>query len=259
MTSLDPRPFYRAGAVGASLQLLSLAVLVTVGIVLGPRPETAAEAFATYQDGPLHLVLRGDLVIVGLLLTPYLLTAPALFLALRRVGFAVAAFAALFTVIAVVGAIASESTFSLLHLAERYVSAASEAQRAALLAAAEAVVATDLWNASAGYFGGFLLQGAGVAFSLLMLLSDRFHRLTTWSGLLGNGSDLLQHAIHPFLPTVASAIAIGMGLVYLVWYPMLAWDFARLARVEHAPEGPRRAGTPSPATPSTAAGSPRPR
>jgi len=202
-------------------------------------------------------VLRGDLVIVGLLLAPYLLTAPALFLALRRTGFAVAAFAALFTVIAVVGAIATESTFSLLHLAERYVSASSEAQRAAMLAAAEAVVAADLWNASAGYFGGFLLQGAGVAFSLLMLRSDRFHRLTAWSGLLGNGSDLVQHAIHPFMPAAASAIAIGMGLVYLVWYPMLAWDFARLGRVEHAPPGPRRAATPSTGTPSPAAGSAR--
>lgn len=125
MTSLDPRPFYRAGALGAALQLLALVVLVAVGIALGPRPETAAEAFAA------------------------------------------------------------------------------------------------------------------------------------WSGLLGNGFDLVQHAIHPFMPAVASAIAIGMGLLYLVWFPMLAWDFARLARVEHAPSGPRGAGTPSPGTPRAATGSAR--
>ena len=230
MTPIDARFFYRSGAVGAALQLLSLAAMIVAGLALGPRPETAAAAFAAYHDGPWHLALRGDLLLVGLLIVPYLLTAPALFLALRRTGFAVAAFATLFTVIAVVGAVATESTFSLLHLAERSAAASGEAQRAALLAAAEAVIAADLWNATAGYAGGFLLQGSGVAFSLLMLRSDRFHRLTAWSGLLGNGFDLVQHAIHPFLPAVASTIAMGMGILYVVWFPMLAWDFARLAQ-----------------------------
>ena len=185
MTPFYPRPCYRAGALGAALQLLSLDVLVTAGIVLGPRPASAAEAFGAYEDGPLHLLLRGDLVVFGLLLAPYLLTATALFLALRRTGPAVATFAALLTAIAAVGAIATGSTFSLLRLAEHHVSASSEAQRAALLADAEAVVAADLWS--------------------------------------------------------ASAFAIGLGLLYLVWFPMLAWDFARLARAEHAPTGPRQA------------------
>ena len=49
-------------------------------------------------------------------------------------------------------------------------------------------------------------------------------------GLAANGLDLVQHGLHPLLPGVSVWITPVMGVFYLVWFPMLAWDLTRLAR-----------------------------
>jgi hypothetical protein len=66
--------------------------------------------------------------------------------------------------------------------------------------------------------------------SAIMLRSKDFHKVTAYSGLLGNAFDLTQHILHPFLPSVSASISMFMGLFYFVWFPMLAWDLWRLAR-----------------------------
>ena len=173
--------------------------------------------------------LRGDfllLILIGL----YLGTFPALYVALRRLSPVYAALATLFTIMAVVGTFATESSFSLLHLGEQYVNADSDAVRTQLQAAGEAVIASDMWNSSAAYMGGILLQGSGVMISVIMLRSKDFSKITAYAGLLGNGFDLIQHVIHPFVPAISAGIAIFMGLFYFVWYPMLARDFLTLGK-----------------------------
>jgi hypothetical protein len=99
-----------------------------------------------------------------------------------------------------------------------------------LLGAGEAVLASGMWNSSAAYISGILLQGAGVIISLVMLRSKDFHKVTAYAGLLGNGLDLIQHVLHPFAPSISETIQMVMGLFYIIWYPMLAWDFFKLAR-----------------------------
>jgi hypothetical protein len=172
--------------------------------------------------------LRGDALLL-VLTALYLGTAPALYAALRRQSPVFSALAALFTVLAVVGAFATESTFSLLHLGRQF-AAASDPHRSRLIAAAEAVIASDMWNGTAGYMGGILLQGSGVMISIIMLRSKDFSKVTAWAGLLGNGFDLVQHVLHPFVPSVAGPIQTVMGVFYVVWYPMLARDLFRLVR-----------------------------
>jgi hypothetical protein len=85
-----------------------------------------------------------------------------------------------------------------------------------------------MWNSSAAYMSGILLQGAGVVISLIMLKSNDFSKVTAYSGLLANGLDLVQHIIHPFAPPASAIISSIMGLFYLVWFPMLGWDLLRL-------------------------------
>jgi hypothetical protein len=63
-----------------------------------------------------------------------------------------------------------------------------------------------------------------------MLRTTKFSKVTAISGLLGNGLDLVQHVLHLFVPTLSTPIQAFMGIFYLVWFPMLAWDFFRLAR-----------------------------
>jgi hypothetical protein len=227
-TSKEINGLYRIGGVAVALQLVVILGYAVVGAVLGTKPASAEAYFSIYLESPAAAVLRGDfllLILIGL----YLGVFPALYVALRRESPIYAALATLFTIMAVAGTFATESTFSLHHLGSQFVTA-SEAQRSQLIAAAEAVIAADMWNSSAGYIGGILLQGSGVMISVIMLRSKDFSKVTAYAGLIGNGIDLIQHILHPFAPSIAAPVQMFMGIFYFVWFPMLARDFFRLAK-----------------------------
>jgi hypothetical protein len=225
--------FYHIGGVAAWLQLIITVALIAVTFVVGGKPASAEEYFTVYGGSKLVGLLRDDiasLIVVGL----YLGTVPALYLALRRVDNVVATFAALFSLIVVVLTFATHTGFSMMYLSDRYAAAATAAERAGLLAAGEAVIASDIWNSTGGYMSGILLQGAGVLFSLVMLRSGDFGKITAWAGLLANGIDLLQHVLHPFAPALSVTILYFSGPFYLLWFPLLGRDLLRLARRQKA-------------------------
>jgi hypothetical protein len=225
----ESRSLYTIGGVAALLQPLTVVAFTVVIATLGPKPTSGEEYSAIQQSSRLTSILRSDfltLILIGL----YLGTFPALYLALRHVSPVYSALAALFTLIAVTVSFAGESTFSLLRLGDQYAAATTAAQRAQLLAAAEAVIASDLWNSSGAYASGILLQGAGVMISVIMLRSTDFTKVTAYAGLLANGVDLVQHVIHPFAPSISGVLTTVMGPFYLVWFPMLARDLLRLGR-----------------------------
>jgi hypothetical protein len=222
------RSLYTIGGIAAILQLVSILTYSVVIGVLGPKPASAAEYFDRYQRSPAEAFWRGDFLLM-ILIGLYLGTFPALYAALRDLSPVYTALATIFTLIAVTGSFATESSFSLLYLGDKFV-AASAAQRMQLLAAGEAVIAADMWNTSAGYMGGILLQGSGVLISAIMLRSRDFSKVTAYTGLLGNGFDLIQHVLHPFAPSISGFITTFMGMFYFVWFPMLGWDLFRLAK-----------------------------
>jgi hypothetical protein len=220
---------YTIGGISALIQLTAILTYTVVMGVLGPKPASAEEYFAAFQSAPLAAMIRGDFLLL-FLIGGYFGTFPALFLSLRKVSPAAAMFATLFTFVAVTVCFATESTFALRHLAGQYAAAATDLQRSQLLAAGEAIIASDMWNSSGAYVSGLLMQGGGVIISLIMLRSKEFSKLTAIAGLLGNALDLTQHLLHPFAPSISAPIQMLMGPFYLVWFPMLARDFFRLAK-----------------------------
>jgi hypothetical protein len=219
---------YPIGGIAALIQLAAILTYTVVMAVLGTKPASAEEYFVIHQSNPLAAVLRGDFLLL-FLIGGYFGTFPALYLSLRKISPAAAMFATLFTFVAVTVCFATESTFALSHLAEQYVVAVTDDQRAQLLAAGEAVIASDMWNSSGAYVSGILMQGGGIIISLVMLRSRDFSKVTAVAGLLGNALDLTQHLLHPFAPSISAPIQMLMGPFYLVWFPMLARDFFRLA------------------------------
>lgn len=228
-TNFNPKSLYLIGGVSALAQLASILALIVVQAALGPKPAGADEYFAIYEQNPFEMLLRGDFLLL-FLLGAYLGTFPALYIALKRFSPVAVFYAAILTVIAVVGFFNGESTFALYHLGGQYAGATSEAVRAQLLAAGQAVIASDSWNSSAAYLGGIMLQGSGIIVSLVMLRSRDFSKVTAISGLLGNALDLVQHILHPFAPSFSAPIQMFMGIFYFVWFPMLARDFFKLAK-----------------------------
>jgi len=230
-TNNDLKNIYKVGAIAVLIQLATILLLLITSFALGlePRPTTVAEFYAMYNESKLTGMLRDDFTSL-ILIAMYLGSAPALFFALRAQNFTVAFISTIMMLSGTVGAFAVHAGFSMMHLSDLYAAAATEAHRAQLLAAGEAVLASDMWNSTAGYMGGILLQGPGVVLSLLMLRNKDFSKVTAISGLLGNGLDLIQHLFHPFAPEISGLIQPVMGIFYLVWFPALARDLLRLAR-----------------------------
>ena len=218
------------GGISALLQFVAVITLIVVTVTLGPKLESIDEYFSVYQQNPLVGFLRDDLLNL-ILITLYLGTVPALYSTLKRINPLYTSLATLFTFIAVTVSFAGNSDFSMYHLSDQYSAATSEMQRIQIMAAGEAIIASDMWHSMGGYMVGILLQGSGMLISIIMLKSSEFSKITAIAGLLGNGFDLLQHLIHPFAPAISESIMIVMGPFYLAWFPLLARDLFRLRHI----------------------------
>ncbi len=223
--------FYRAAAVAAFAQL----GIIFTFFLTGFPPDTAAEVFALYQDQPLTRLTHNEFGTLALIAL-YLVTAIAVWGALRRAHGPWAAVATAGILVAVGATFAVHSGHSLIGLAERHAAATSTEERAALIAAGEAVIAGDLWHSTAGFTCGILLQGGSVLIGVLMLRSSPFSRWTAWLCILANAMDLCQHLLHAVAPGVASVIQMTMGVFYIPFFPLLGRDLWRLARSAAAPE-----------------------
>jgi hypothetical protein len=223
------RSLYKIGGVAVLLQLACLVFYGIVSFTLGPKPGTVEEYFTGYQANQLAGLLRSDLLML-ILIALYLGTFPALYVALRPISPVYTAMATLFTLMAVTVCFATNSDFSMMYLSQQHAAATTAIQQSQLLAAGEAVIASNMWNSSGAYMSGLLLQGAGVMISVIMVRSKDFSKVTAYAGLLANGFDLTQHVLHPFAPSLAAIPMMMAGPFYLVWFPMLARDLFRLGR-----------------------------
>lgn len=219
---------FQIGGLSAWVQLSWLLILIIVSSTLGTSPETVEGYFSMYAENPLLGLLRDDVTSLILILL-YIGLMPGIVLALWREKPVIILFITLFTALVVITSVATQSSFALLHLAERYAVAETAAEQNQLLAAGEAVLATNMWNSTSGFVNGILLQGSGVMLSFVMLRSRKFGTLTGYAGIIANGFDLLQHVLHLFAPAAAGIIITLAGPFYLLWYPLMGRDLLRLA------------------------------
>lgn len=114
-------------------------------------------------------------------------------------------------------------------LSDRFAATTDPAQKIQLLAAGEAILASDLWHGSGAILGGILMQTGALLVSLRMLGSKSFSTLTTWLGIIMFGLDLAHLLIAFFLPAGGVILMAIAGTLYLGWFPLLARDLFRLA------------------------------
>ena len=201
------------------------AVLIVVQIivfVLWPPPATAIEHLALMHDRPLLGFLSLDLlyVIDNVLLIPILL---ALFVGLRRFDESVMAIGATLGFVGVAALFASNPAANMHYLAARFATAGSEAERAALLAAGEAMLAVNVGTA---YHVSLILGSVAlVVISIVMLRSGSFSRPTAVLGILAN---VLAFGL--YLPVVGIYVLLFSTVLLLGWYVLIAAGFLQLGR-----------------------------
>jgi hypothetical protein len=119
---------------------------------------------------------------------------------------------------------AANISLTMLSLSQRYAAAASEAQKADLLAAGQSLLAANDPLAAFPGMGAVVsllrIALAGLIFSALML---RTHRTTAIVGLLASGCDLAYCLTFPLSPALPVYLFLAAaGLFWMVWHLLVA-------------------------------------
>lgn len=231
------RLFSLAGTAAVILLIYSLVTMVLL-IAVGGQPESVQEGFRMLQENRLVGLLRLDLLTI-LILPLYYLLYVAFYSALRNAHPGHTTLALVLGCAGVTLVLATPSAFSWLMLSDKFAAATSETDKTVLLAAGEAILASDLWHGSGAILGGLLGQIGMFMVALLMLRSHVFGRATAWVGAVTHGLDLLHILVAIFLPAAGAGLMFIAGPLYLVWFPLLARDLFRLGRTHSVMEETR--------------------
>jgi hypothetical protein len=204
--------------VGGAAALIMIAITLTQGVVFSISPPpykgTAVDWFALFQKNAL-LGLLGFEVLLIVYVGLSTLVSLALFVALRRTS---PTLTAIFLVLSVIGSMAfisARPALEMLSLSNQYAAATTDAQRAAFLAAGEAMVAVFRGTA---YLASYLLGSiTGLIIGAVMLRTIIFGRAIPY---LRIASSVLDFGL--FVPTVGIFISLFSVVCLLLFNILIA-------------------------------------
>jgi hypothetical protein len=221
--------FKLCGWIAVIQVVYSLATMVIL-VLLGTPPTTAAEAFDMLKENRFVALLRLDILTVLVYMPLFYMLLLGLYAALKETHLIPATIAVLLGFAGVTLFLATPSVFSWLALSDKFAAATNEAQKNLLLAAGEAILASDMWHGTGAIIGGILIQVATTLISITMLSSKAFGKSTAYVGIFAHGLDLARLLIGFLIPAGGFILMAIAGPLYLVWFPLLARDFFRLGR-----------------------------
>jgi hypothetical protein len=217
------RDLYWIAGLAALLTALFIPIQIVV-FVVWPPPSTVTGWFTLFHNNRLLGLLDMDLLILVevVLLIPILL---ALYVVLRRVTPSFTALATTLGLVGIVAYFASNPAFSMVTLSDQYAAATTDAQRSALLAAGQAMLATYSGTAFDAYY--LLASVALVMISTVMLRTNVFSKATAYIGILANAL-----ALGLFVPTVGLLLSLVSVIPFLlIWYILLARRLFQLSKL----------------------------
>ncbi len=200
---------YTIGGAAALFGVAMIPVQLFV-FITWPPPDTALGWFALFQSNK----LAGLLAFEGLFVVNAVFgiaTTLALYVALRRFNESWMAIALGLGLLEAVAFIAARPAMEMLFLSDQYAAAATEAQRALLLAAGEAQWAT--FHGTAFHVGYNIFSIYFLIVPLVMLRSNVFGKVTVFTGIL---AALLNWGL--YVP------GLGLYLSILSVFPLALWD-----------------------------------
>ncbi|NDJ63027.1 MAG: DUF4386 family protein [Chloroflexi bacterium] len=229
------RPFFRVGGIVA---LLTVGVAITEIIVTffpngaGEGIVTAADWFALFQADPFMGLRNLGLLNIGFFALGVVVYV-ALYGALQRVSRGWVTLALITYCVGAAVFFATNRALPMLQLANHHATAATEAQRSALLAAGEAMLAVGQSH-TPGTFLAFALAGAaGFMLSLMILRSNIISKASAYIGLVGFSLLLIYDFGASFLsspPDFILMIALPGGILSMVWYVTVGRSLLALSR-----------------------------
>ncbi|NPV00474.1 MAG: DUF4386 domain-containing protein [Brevinematales bacterium] len=209
-------------AIFAAIYMIAVIPVQAVIFMVSPPPQTVIDFFTLFQQNRLLGLLDLDL----LLTIDYLLIIPmyiAIYVVLRRDEKSWSTLALILGIVSIVLYIVSrEATFTMMSLSDQYFAAATDAQKNALLAAGQTLLA--IYNGSTFDISYILGATTTLIISILMLRSRFFRKPVAVTGIIT--------ASMMFIPPTAGTIGIWVSMLSLiptiVWLVFMARDFVRL-------------------------------
>lgn len=211
--------------------------VVEIGITFLPGGnvvcETVFDWFALFQNNP-FMGLRN----LGLLNIFFNALAIPTFLALYGVhrqhnSRMLALLAMIVSFIGVAVFYATNRAFAMLDISQQYALATTEAQKAILAAAGQAMLSVGKSHTPGTFIAFFLSEAAGVLISIAMLRGKLFSSLNAYAGILGFGFLLIFEILTSFwLPLQGIAMILAMlgGILNIVWDILLARKLFQLSK-----------------------------
>jgi hypothetical protein len=210
----------KAGGVASFIFILYSLITMVILSVFGGQPGTALEAFSMLQTNRILGLLRMDLLTV-IFIPLYYLIFLGIFLALNGKNSASSIIALISVFVGVTLLLATPSVFSMMNLSDKYAIATTTTQQSQLMAAGEAILASDMWHGTGAIIGGFLIQIGALLFSFVMLRGKVFNKFTAYVGIITHGLDFAHLIFLLVIPTIGIILMAIAGTLYLLWFPLI--------------------------------------
>jgi hypothetical protein len=232
---VDWRMLYKVGGIAALVAVL--VGLIESGLMFLPGGTSAdtvtvIDWFTLFQSNP-FMALRN----LGLLNMFFSATAIPAYLALyaahRKANHDYAALAMITAFIGIAVFFATNRAFPMLDLSNQYAAATTDAERASLVAAGQAMLSVGQSHTPGTFLAFFFAEVAGIAMSVVMLRSEVFGKVNAYLGILGFALLLLFEILTSFvwaLDSVAMILAMLGGLLSSIWYVLLALRLFQLGQ-----------------------------
>jgi hypothetical protein len=213
------RSLFRIGGAAALIVAL-LSVMEVIAFIVHPPPATVREWFTLFEARPIVALID----FWGLEVPMYAMFALvflALYFSLRSRNPSAMAIALSLALVGVAIFFATNNPFSMASLSRLHSAATDDAQRSAVLAAGEAVLANTNQRAVGGYNSAlFFVSIAGLIVSSAMLHSRYLRRPTAYLGMLAFGLSLADffRQILTASVTIALFVILPGALLLVIWF-----------------------------------------
>lgn len=222
------------GLICTILILYSLATMYVM-FMIGTPPETIIECFTMLNENKFLGLLRLDILTVFTMPLYYVLFY-SIYIALKSLDGDALRISIILVFAGLTLFLATPSVFSYVHLSDKYAIATTQIEKSQLLAAGEAIIASDMWHGTGAKIGGLLIQVGALFFSIIMLKNKVFSKLTAITGILTHGLDLLHILIGFFIPGVGALLMAIAGTFYLIWFPLIGLRLFKLGKYTRSVE-----------------------
>jgi len=222
------RLYLFSGGICFLFLLYSLSTMLIM-LLIGTPPKTIEECFAMLKENRFFGFLRLDILTVFIMPFYYIL-----FYAIKRSVIKpdreLSNISTLLVFIGLTLFLATPSVFSFVKLSDMYHLTDDIAEKERLLAAGNAIYASDMWHGTGALVGGLLQQCGAVLVSIVMMKSKVFTKTLSVIGIITHGLDFLHILMGFFSPVIGAMILAIGGTLYLIWFPMLGIQLIGLSK-----------------------------